>query len=180
MKNNTKIKILKSGSSSFLDYPDNKHLAIIVYILGCAHDCYGCQNPKLQNIMYSDANTVEVTINEFKNNLEKLALKYRTNKLVLSGGDPLFPDNLDFIKEFLTTTIYDVCIYTGYSIEYVQELNISNFKFLKCGKYISALHQVSEKTDDYLQFSSKNQKLYNDKFKLISKNGRYYFCIKED
>ena len=174
MRNDKKVRILKSGASSFLDYPDNKSLAIIVYILGCTHNCHDCQNPELQDINYTD-NITEITTELFVEYIRKLSNKYKTNKLILSGGDPLYPDNIDFVKEFLKSTDLDVCIYTGYSVDYVKDNCVSDFKFLKCGKHISTLSQRSVKTDEYLQFSSKNQKLYDKDFKLISKDGRYYF-----
>jgi anaerobic ribonucleoside-triphosphate reductase activating protein len=180
MRNDKKIKILKRISASFLDYPDNISLAIIVYILGCTHNCINCQNPKLQDINIVDNTIISVTLDEFEDSITKLIFKYRTNKLVLSGGDPLHPDNIKFIREFLKFTKFDVCVYTGYPVEYVQASKLSNFKFLKCGKYISTLNQSSVKTDDYLQFSSKNQKLYNDNFQLVSKDGKYYFYGKEE
>ena len=175
MMTEKKIKILKSTPGVFLDYPDNKSLAIVVYMLGCEHNCNGCQNLELQDINYSGYNVIEITLDIFKNHIERVTNENRTNKLVLSGGDPLNDNNLDFTKEFLKSTNFDVCVYTGYPIEYAQTLGLSNFKFLKCGRYMSYLNQRSIKTDDYLQFSSKNQELYDSDFRLVSKNGKYYF-----
>lgn len=175
MKNDRKIKILKINPTSFLDYPDNESLAVIIYILGCRHFCKGCQNPELQNFNLKSKIFEEVTLNEFKKKVAVFSGKAKTNKIVLSGGDPFYFRNLNFVSEFLNSTNYDVCIYTGHSIDYVKALNISHFKFLKCGKYNLNLKQVPEKTDSYIQFASKNQKLYDSNFKLLSKNGRYYF-----
>lgn len=175
MKRIEKIKILELSNVSFLDYPDNESLAVVVFVLGCGHGCISCHNSYLQDFNYFDKSVIELTLIEFKEKLKIFATKNNTNKIVLSGGDPLHPNNINFIKKFLTSTDYDVCIYTGYSIDYVKKLNISNFKFLKCGRYILSLEQLSVKNDEYLQFSSTNQKLYNNNFELISEYGRYYF-----
>jgi len=175
MQYEEKIKILKTSNISFLDYPDNDSWAVVVYIMGCNHNCPGCHNPQFQDISNTNKDIKEVSLQSFNEYLTELMEKYRTDKLVLSGGDPLHPDNVNFVRKFLNFTNYNVCIYTGYSYDYVQTLNLSNFKFLKCEPYLLDMAQVSVKTDEYLQLASENQKLYNNNFKLLSKDGRYYF-----
>lgn len=175
MQYEEKIKILKVSNVSFLDYPDSGSWAVVVYIMGCNHNCPGCHNPQFQDISNINKDIKEVSLQSFNEYLAKLMKKHRTNKLVLSGGDPLAPYNVNFVREFLNSTKYDVCIYTGYTWDYIKTLNLSNFKFLKCGRYLSNVSQTSEKTDEYFQLASKNQKLYNSNFELLSKDGRYYF-----
>ena len=180
MKNEDKIKILEIDAVSFLDYPDNENLAVIIFVLGCDHNCEHCHNPELKNFNYLNRSVVELTLDDFKKELKIFAEKYRTNKIVLTGGDPLHPDNITFIKKFLDSSDYEVCIYTGYSVDYARNSGLSNFKFLKCGKYDLSVKQLSKKTDDYIQFSSKNQKLYDMNFKLLSRDGKYYFMERGD
>ena len=70
---------------------------------------------------------------------------------------------------------YNIIVYTGYNIDRVYKNNINGFKFIKCGNYDSNLKQTPHKTDDYIQFASTNQKLYDKKLNLVSENGKYYF-----
>ena len=93
------------------------------------------------------------------------------------GGDPLFSKNIDFTRELLelTKNEFDICLYTGESVEFVKKYNIRNFKYLKCGWYNENLKQESLKTNTYFQLASTNQCLYDSNYNILSKNGRYYY-----
>lgn len=167
-------RILQPIQTTWLDYPDNESLAIIVCMMGCDNGCFMCQNPDFQNANYSNS-TKEYTVDGFMKEIEYLCKRNFTDKIVLSGGDPLSPCNIDFTKEFLSKTSLDVCIYTGHSIEYVKEHFIKGFKFIKCGKFEYNNLRDSFKTDELIQFASPNQCLYNSEYELISENGIYKF-----
>lgn len=169
-------RILQPIQTTWLDYPDNESLAIIVCMMGCEHKCPDCHNLLFQNFNY-DIGTKEYNINEFINEIKNLSIRNRTNKIVLSGGDVLHPKNIEFTKEFLNRMKddYQICIYTGYNIEYVKNNNVKGYTFIKCGLFNKNLYVKSDKTDDYIQFASTNQKLYDKDNILLSKNGRYYF-----
>jgi len=160
---------------TFIDYPDPSLPAVIVYFLGCDHNCFSCHNPDFQNINYR--NKKLLSINDLYLEIIKLCNISKTNLVVFSGGDPLNPFNRDFVRLFINKYKYNFrfCIYTGYDIDYVKKYDIKGFTFLKCGKYDSSLHQVAQKTNDFIQFASKNQILYDKDFNVVSKNGRYYF-----
>jgi organic radical activating enzyme len=161
---------------SWIDYPDNKNPALVWYFYGCEHYCFNCQNETLQRTSIKED---KISLDEFISLSIDYAKKYKTNKIVLQGGDPLYKNNIFFIKKFLEinkqTNMFDVCIYTGYDKSFVKENNIKYFSFLKTGKYIEELKQISEKTNDYISFASKNQKLYNKNCKLLSEEGKYYW-----
>lgn len=70
---------------------------------------------------------------------------------------------------------FDICIYTGALIDEVKKLNLSGFKFIKCGVFDKTKFIGSKKTDDYIQFATSNQELYNEFLELISHDGIYYF-----
>lgn len=167
-------RILQPIQTTWLDYPDNESLAVIVCMMGCDNGCYLCQNPDFQNPFYPNF-TKEYTAENFTKEIEYLCERNLTNKIVLSGGDPLAPCNINFTKEFLDKTYLDVCIYTGHSIEYVKEHNIEGFKFIKCGKFEYDKLRESFKTDELIQFASPNQALYDGEYKLLSENGIYKF-----
>lgn len=163
------MNVILPFSMSFLDYFDNYSHAVVVYIMGCNNNCLKCQNKEFQDANYSSS--VKININDFKKYLQFFSDKYRTNKVVLLGGDPLFSKNIEDVKNILLDTKYDFAIYTGYDIEYVKRNNVKNFKFLKCGKYEEIYKQDPFKNDDFMVLGSKNQKVYNEKYELISNDG---------
>ena len=164
-----------SFETTFLDYPNPDDIAVVVIMSGCIHNCLGCQNPKLQKLH-------EPFINDFKkeiiNHIKDLCKRNETNKIVLSGGDPLCPCNgnltIDICRE-LGNNGYEICIYTGYNIEEVKEMGLNGFTFIKCGKFDAHSMRESKKTDEYIQFVNKTQNLFDSKFNQISKDGIYYF-----
>ena len=169
------VRIMDEIVSSFIDYPDNSSIALCVVVMGCGHNCPGCQNPLFQNPNYEQGTRI-VTVESLVNELKTRCKREHTNKIVLSGGDPLFKTNIDFTKELLNQLDgYDVCIYTGYDIDYVKENNVTGFKFIKCGTFILSQQRKSDKDDDKIIFASPNQKLYNGDCNLLSKDGIYYF-----
>lgn len=170
------MKIIYPPDTTWMDYPDNHSQALLVYTIGCNHNCSECHNPELQKVDYSE-NVIEIsdskTLYEI---IKESSKKERTNKIVFSGGDPIHYNNLEVIRDFLLTKKdFDICLYTGHNVKKVKEIGIKNFSFLKCGKYKKNKKQKSEKTDEKISFSSSNQKLYNSKFELISNFGVYIF-----
>jgi anaerobic ribonucleoside-triphosphate reductase activating protein len=152
---------------TFSDYPSKDGLAVICYIHGCEHNCKNCHNINLQKIE-EDEEIIRL------DDIENYCIRNNTNKIVISGGDPLYNNNKNFTK-FICRELgekYNICIYTGYSID---DVDFNGFKFIKCGKYDIERKQESFKTDDFIQFASSNQKLYNYKKELISNRGRYEF-----
>jgi hypothetical protein len=90
----------------------------------------------------------------------------------------LSPINIKDTRQLLTYLIQrelEVVVYTSYPLDYLLEHNIRHFNFIKSGPYIEQLRQASQKTDEYLQFASTNQVLYDGLFNPISENGRYSF-----
>ena len=163
---------------TFLDYPSPDDSAVILFLPGCSHNCLGCQNPKLQELHEEWTYEEE---QEILQNLQRLCFRCDTNKIVLSGGDPLSPCNRNLtihICELLGKNPvykYDICIYTGYDIEEVKEMELSGFEFIKCGKFDAHSMRESKKTDDYIQFVNTTQNLFDKDFNQISVDGRYYF-----
>lgn len=170
-----KIRIIKPFTESFLDYPDNFSSCISVYMTGCWGLCDQCHNKQLINQHYE--NSIETSLEQLISELKKYSKRCLTNKITLLGGDPLYITNIDFTREFLKQTkdFFDVCVYTGQDIDFVIKNNITGFEFIKCGLYREDKKIESDKTDDYFQLGSTNQKIYNKEFKLISKDGKLIF-----
>lgn len=161
---------------SWLDYPDGKSNCLTVYFIGCVFSCEGCHNSDFKyekNVDDKSFVTAEDLLQLLK---EKSTYHNNTNKVVFQGGDPLFPKNIDCVKDFLKINdFFDVCIYTGNEIDFIQKQRLIGFKYIKAGRFDRRLLQNSEKTDEYIQFASRNQTLYNSKIELISNEGRHYF-----
>lgn len=156
---------------SFLDFPCNESWATLCFFAGCEHACKGCHSPQLQ--MFDAPTSIQFDKDLFEFELARL----HTKNLVLTGGDPLYCLNIPTTKWILETygSCINICIYTGYNINYVREQKIEKFKFVKCGTFEQDLFLGSTKTDQFMQFSSSNQILYNSSYFQISENGRYYF-----
>ena len=155
---------------SFLDYPSPDDHTIVIYFCGCSHKCEGCHNPLLQDYKIGE----EYTISRLEEKVDSLNKVNPTNKLVLSGGDPLYFRNRYFVEKF-TQKLYkkfDICIYTGYTIEEIILMNLDlKFKFLKTGKYKKEFAQLSKKTDEEFILASTNQKIFDSNYRLLSNNG---------
>ena len=158
---------------TFIDYPTAEDWAVIIYFTGCCNNCLDCQNIELQDPNYKSSILTIQTEEELYNFIKKSCKKQDTNKIVFSGGDPLYPANREIVKNFLNKygSLYDICIYTGYSINDIKEFGIQNFKFIKCGQYDESCKQISEKTEDYIRLASTNQNFYNAKHEQLSQNG---------
>ena len=170
------MRIKTPFSSTFIDYPDNESIAVLLYIMGCEQNCEGCHNPDFKNEYYNFG-TKQFENEELITEIEKQSKRNKTNKIVFSGGDPLFPNNLEDLK-FVLNKIknkFEIMIYTSYEIEHVIKQEITGFSFIKCGVFNKKLFQEPTKNDDFIRFASKNQNLYNSKFELISDNGIYIF-----
>ena len=169
------VKILNNFTASFIDYPDNESSAVCVVMMGCEHHCPNCHNKDFQNYDYSEG-VIECSAEELYKIVKKECERNLTNKVVLTGGDVLAPLNIAYTKQFLTVAKdLDICVYTGYDIDYVIKNEVTGYKFVKCGVYREDLKQPSEKTDEYMQFASINQRLYDGFNNLLSENGRYNF-----
>lgn len=157
--------------NTFLDYPDKESHALIVYMSGCDFACLGCQNPEMQKDITHKNNTPKL----YHTLLEQSKKYGNTNKLVLSGGDPLSKHNLHFTKSFLSLNIYfDVCIYTGHSL-YTVPKDLRNFKYLKIGRYMEDLKQEQIKNDEFIQFASSNQMLVDGNYNVLTTGGKYIY-----
>ena len=83
-----------------LTYPDMNNgegLRVVLWLSGCSHKCRGCQNPQTW-----DANS-GIPFNEAaKEELFRELDKDYISGLTLSGGDPLFENNLDDVLDLVT------------------------------------------------------------------------------
>jgi len=168
------MNIIFPLKTTFIDYPDNESEAILIFFMGCDNNCSGCHNINFKNYNYKNAKVFSPT--DLKLEIDKLSKRINSNKVVLTGGDPLSKFNINEIKQ-LTIILknYNLMIYTGHDIEYVKRNEIKNFAFIKCGIFDINQKQISEKNDIFFKLASKNQQLYDADYNLISNTGVYYF-----
>lgn len=161
--------------TTYLDYPSPDDIAVVMVMSGCSHNCPGCQNPELQFI-HQPTDNIEL-ISDLCKQLYDRCKRNETNKVVLSGGDCLHLCNRLLTSSICSSfgKIFDICIYTGYSIDEVKKMNIKGFKYIKCGKFDCNNMQEAIKTDEYIQFVNKTQNLFDSNYNQLSENGRFYF-----
>jgi organic radical activating enzyme len=169
------LKIAYPLEETFLDYPDNKSMALIVYFYGCDLNCVGCQNPNLKSVSGTGGFVMDNDM--IIKTIQSACDRSRTNKIVFSGGDPLSKINIEGTKYLLEKlqNNYDIMIYSGMDIDYIKKECISGFKFIKSGPYIQRLKQTPIKTNEQMVFGSKNQRLYDANYNLLSEDGIYVF-----
>lgn len=173
------VHISSEISLGWTDYPSSIDHSINLFIYGCSNHCKGCSNPELSSPEFG----VPISPRAAFRGILEASVSFRTRKVCLLGGDPLFPKNIKFTRELLLllqNNSFDVCLFTGYSLTTVKSLKISGFKFVKTGKFRRDLKYKSEKTNSYIQFASSNQKLYDENLNLLSFKGRYYFNNKSN
>ncbi|MCK9279219.1 MAG: 4Fe-4S cluster-binding domain-containing protein [Melioribacteraceae bacterium] len=169
------------ASKPFLskDFPSND-IATVVYFTKCNGTCVGCCNEKLRN-----------DVEEFKEFDERELFRHIANfserkqitHVVISGGEPLHPDNIDVCRALLKILFYygyKIIIYTGYEITHLIENHITHFHVAKCGKYDETLSQVVIKDDYEMRLPSSNQDFYNSNYQKISNNGILKFKERKD
>lgn len=72
-------------------------LRVVLWLSGCSHKCKGCQNPQTW-----DANSGIPFDESAKEELFRELDKDYISGLTLTGGDPLFEDNLDGVLDLVT------------------------------------------------------------------------------
>lgn len=153
---------------TWLDYPSPEDNAVIIYMTGCDHKCPGCHSPLLQKALPYDEDEETMLLR-----IKTYAHRADTNKLVFLGGDPLYKNNLE-LTTYLVNNLkdeFDICIFTGYDIEYVKKLNIDGVKYWKCGTYDQTKSRQSKKTDKEYVLASPNQDFYDGNYNKLSENG---------
>ena len=158
-----------------ITYPDMNNgdgLRVVLWLSGCSHHCYNCQNPQTW-----DANSGIPFDESAKKELFRELDKDYISGLTLTGGDPLFESNLDGVLDLvneirLSFPNKSIWIYSGYQWEnimkyeygakYINNFNIDALRqciVSKCdvlvdGRYIDSQRDITLKWR-----GSKNQRV---------------------
>lgn len=106
------------------DMKNGDGLRVVLWVSGCGHRCPGCQNPitwdPADGLIFDEAAKWEIE--------EQLMNSYISG-ITFSGGDPLFPDNLQEVTAYIKV-LKDrfpdktVWLYTGEIWEDIQDLEV--------------------------------------------------------
>ena len=136
-----------------LTYPDMNNgdgLRVVLWLSGCSHHCYNCQNPQTWDVNSGipfDEKTKEELFRELN--------KDYISGITFSGGDPLHENNLDgvleLINEFrLSFPQKTIWLYSGYTWEEIISGNnkkrrsiISFVDVLVDGRYIDSQRDIT-------------------------------------
>ena len=119
-------------------------LRVVLWVAGCSHCCYMCQNP----ITWNPNDGIQFDDNALNEIFVELSKDYISG-ITLSGGDPMYIDNRVCIEmlckaiksTFPTKTIW---MYTGYTFEEIKDSNILNYiDVLVDGKFINDIKDVN-------------------------------------
>ena len=103
------------------DMMNGEGLRVVLWLSGCTHHCYNCQNP-----ITWDENDGLVFDQSAKEELFRELGKDYISGLTLSGGDPLHEANLDGVLELvneirLSFPNKSIWLYSGYTFDYIME-----------------------------------------------------------
>lgn len=98
-----------------------------LWVSGCSHYCKGCHNPQTWDPDSGNLFTID-TLAEIRNSLEPDYIA----GLTISGGDPLYPDNIamilflvKYIKQFYPNK--SIWMWTGYLYEDIKGYSILDY-----------------------------------------------------
>lgn len=155
------------------DMNNGSGLRVVLWLSGCSHHCYNCQNPQTWNpnggILFDESAKQEI--------FNELSKDYISG-LTLTGGDPLHENNIDEVLSLvneirISYSQKNIWLYTGYSIEdiinfdtnSVSQQNFDRCKFIRKSilTYIDVLvdgEYIDEQRDISLAYrGSKNQRV---------------------
>lgn len=134
-------------------------LRVVLWVSGCEHHCPECQNPVTWDP--KDGKPFDkLAYNELMIGLSKDYI----SGLTISGGDPLYPDNVPPLTKVLADVklIYpekNVWVYTGYNWDDVKDLSIMRYiDVLVDGRF-----DVELQDSNYPWAGSTNQKVIDVK-----------------
>lgn len=170
-----------SITETWLDFPLDGMSAVICFLEGCNHKCKGCQSPHtwIPNKEHA-VGSGEVLVW-----IESYAKRCGTTRVVLSGGDPFCSDPFEILSliDNLERDGYEVCVYTGYDIDFVEWLynSDSNYsmvlrrpRFVCTGAYREDLKEEKWGKDRYgFRLVSKNQRIWEFKKRRYGVDGRF-------
>lgn len=135
------------------DVCNGEGLRVVLWLSGCSHKCQGCQNPQTW-----DADSGNPFDEAAKEELLRELDKDYISGLTLSGGDPLFEDNLDDVLDLvneirISLPQKSIWLYTGYKVVGISndfwgvEPNVITDKVLEPNKLVKGIDDAKKRSD---------------------------------
>lgn len=106
---------------------------IVVFVQGCDHRCFNCQNPDT----WDPNGGTEIRISDLAELIQRELNKHPLDGVTLSGGDPFYQEEECAELLRILGTHVDVWCYTGYEYNEIKDSPLSRLcDFLVCGPYI--------------------------------------------
>ena len=146
-------------------YTDGIGIRYTIFVQGCAHKCYNCQNPETWDFNSGKFVKIDTLITAIKANP-------LLDGVTISGGDPMYQplQIFDLVKRIKQETNLNIWIYTGFTYEEC----IKNKDMLKILEYTDVLVDGPYKESDrslQLRFrGSKNQRIIDVQKSLKNNN----------
>lgn len=161
-----------------ITYPDMNNgdgLRVVLWLSGCSHHCYNCQNPQTW-----DANSGILFDESAREELFRELNKDYISGLTLTGGDPLYEANLDGVLDLvneirLLLPEKTIWLYSGYTFEECL-LNTKRCEILKNTDIMVDDRYIDSQRDITLKWrGSSNQRVIDIK-QSIKQNELVLYC----
>lgn len=111
------MSIINYHNITYPDMLNGDGLRVVLWLSGCNHNCYKCQNPQTH-----DPNSGILFDKREEEELFRELSKDYISGLTLTGGDPLHENNLDGVLKIvnkirLSLPDKTIWLYTGYTFE---------------------------------------------------------------
>lgn len=152
-----------------MNYHDIKHcdmlngsgLRVTLFVSGCDNKCKGCHNPSTWN-----PNSGIPFDNEAFNELIDSLDRNYISGVTLSGGDPMYPNNIECIYSIIKSirekfnNSKNIWIYSGYTYEYLMNRDEVTKEILGMSDVlVDGRFMIELKDDDIHYRGSKNQRI---------------------
>lgn len=129
---------------------DGPGVRSVLFLQGCRKNCKGCHNHQIQK-------QGKGTMMNIVNLIEFIDKKCCNKRITISGGEPLEQlESLEILVEKLKDAGYEICVYTGWELQFVPKSLLRKIDFIKTGKFVSDLR------DSNIQYvGSSNQHMYS-------------------
>ena len=108
---------------------DGPGIRSVLFFQGCSMNCPGCQNAQT----HRKGCGKECSVDELIALIER---ECKNKKITISGGEPLEQlDALIAILDILNLQGYNICVYTGWSLNKVPMSVRERVSYLKCGGF---------------------------------------------
>lgn len=135
------------------DMNNGDGLRVVLWLSGCSHHCYNCQNPQTWNpnsgIPFDESAKQEI--------FNELSKDYIAG-ITFSGGDPLHQQNLDEILSLIQEIRISfpektIWLYTGYKLELLNEKIYNGTKQIRTVSHFYPIQNKNEFAENQLKRS---------------------------